>query len=341
MEYLYIAAFWIFLSAAIHYLARILPKERWQMLAGIPLVKNPDGSWTGLNLTWYGVFNAVAYTLGAGLAVVLLGAAGVNHPQLALLVCGMLGLCTPASKLIARVVEGKHHTLTVGGAAFTGILVAPWLAVLIAPDVPVFAVLAAMSIAYALGEGVGRMACLSFGCCYGRPVDSLPPFWRRIFQKRHTVFEGRTKKADYAHGLCGRPLVPVQAMTAHIFTTVACVGLAFFIAGNFTAAMLVPLIVTQLWRTASEFLRADYRGGAERISAYQIMAMVGVIYSALLPLVLPGGGPVPDMGAGFALLQTLPVVFGLQALFVGAFLFTGRSAVTGSELRFTVKEKEI
>lgn len=340
MEYVYIAALWILLSGAIYWVARVLPKERWQMLASVPLIKNADGSWTGLNLTWYGVFNAVAYTLASGLAVVLLGAVGMNQVQLALLVAGVLGLCMPASRLIARVVEGKRHTLTVGGAAFAGIVAAPWIAVLVARDVPVFAILAALSIAYALGEGVGRMACLSFGCCYGRPVASLPPFWRRIFHKWHTTFEGQTKKAGYAHGLCGQPLVPVQAMTAYIFTAAACAGLTFFMAGSFVAAMLVPLAVTQLWRVASEFLRADYRGGG-RISAYQIMAAAGVAYSALLPLILPGGGSVPNMATGFALLQTLPIVFGLQGLFAAAFLFTGRSSVTSSVVRFAVKEKEI
>ena len=32
-------------------------------------------------------------------------------------------------------------------------------------------VLAALAIGYILGEGLGRLACLSFGCCYGKPLD--------------------------------------------------------------------------------------------------------------------------------------------------------------------------
>ena len=39
---------------------RELPDERWQIICAIPVRKMADGSWQGLNLTYYGLFNALA-----------------------------------------------------------------------------------------------------------------------------------------------------------------------------------------------------------------------------------------------------------------------------------------
>lgn len=343
MEYIGIIIFCAALFAGIRWGGRHLPQERWQMLASVPLVRNEDGSWRSLNLTWYGALSALAYTVATATAIVLLGSVGMGLLGLGMMVTGVLGVCIPAAKIIARVVEGKANTLSVGGAAFVGIVIAPWIAwavVSLTGSGAVLPALAALAIAYAVGEGVGRMACLSFGCCYGRPVDSLPEFWRRVFTGRHIVFEGQTKKAAYAHDLCGRPLVPVQLMTAYLYCGVACVGMLYFVAGNFALAMLVPLVVTQVWRVLSEFLRADYRG-EQKISAYQIMAAAGTLYGLALPLVVPAGYVEPVLGAGVNALWSVPVLLLVQAVFIVVFLYTGRSSVTESVVRFMVKEQEI
>jgi prolipoprotein diacylglyceryltransferase len=200
--------------------------------------------------------------------------------------------------------------------------------------------LAALSVAYAVGEGVGRMACLSFGCCYGRPVDTLPEPWRGLFGKWHVVFEGPTKKAAYAHNLCGRRLVPVQLMTAVLYCGAACLGMAFFAAGRFSAAMILPLVTTQVWRVVSEFFRADYRG-ERKISAYQIMAGLGVLYGLVPALALDAPGLEADLGRGAAALWSVPVLLLLQGVFVAVFLYTGRSSVTDSSVCFAVRAGEI
>jgi phosphatidylserine decarboxylase len=57
----------------------------------------------------------------------LLGAAGVPLAGVMVFSVLMLALCVPASRLVARLVEGKAHTFTVGGAVFVGIVAAPWL----------------------------------------------------------------------------------------------------------------------------------------------------------------------------------------------------------------------
>ena len=343
MEYVLIFCFGAALFAFIAWGGRALPGEHWQMLASVPLMKNQDGAWQALNLTWYGALSALAYTLATAVAVVLLSSVGMGLSGLALMVAGMLGLCIPAAKIVARLVEGKANTLSVGGAAFVGIIVAPavaWAVVTLTGSGAVLPALAALAIAYAVGEGVGRMACLSFGCCYGRPVESLPRPWQRIFRRWNIVFHGQTKKAAYAHGLCDRPLVPVQLMTAYLYCLSACVGMAFFVAGSFSAAMIIPLVVTQVWRVVSEFFRADYRG-EQKISAYQIMAAAGVVYGLVPAVLLSGGQVAVNAGQGLGALWSVPVLLLLQGVFLLVFLYTGRSSVTGSQVRFFVKEGEI
>lgn len=343
MEYVLILCFGAMLFAFIAWGGRALPGERWQMMASVPLFKNPDGAWQALNLTWYGALSALAYTLATAVAITLLGSVGMGIAGLVLMVAGMLGLCIPAAKIVARLVEGKPNTLSVGGAAFVGIVVAPfvaWAVVALTGQGAVLPALAALAIAYAVGEGVGRLACLSFGCCYGRPVQTMPEPWRGIFTRWNIVFHGQTKKAAYAHEFCGRELVPVQLITAYLYSAGACLGMMFFAAESYSQAMIVPLVVTQVWRVISEFFRADYRG-EQKISAYQIMAALGVLYGLAPALLLSAPGIAVNLGHGLAALWSVPVLLLLQGVFLLVFLYTGRSSVTGSQVRFFVKEGEI
>ena len=195
----------------------------------------------------------------------------------------MMAICVPASKVMARVIEGKRNTFTIAGAAFLASLILPpgmllaqralasWFDV----RIYVMPVLAASAIVYALSEAIGRMACLSFGCCYGKPVRDASPRLARLFARFPLVFRGDTKKAAYASGLADEPLIPVQTITSLVFTLAGLVGLGFFLSGHWRLAGLVPALATWSWRALSEGLRADYRGNS-RISAYQVMALIAM-----------------------------------------------------------------
>ncbi len=102
-----------------------LPDERWQMLAAVPLRKYPDGTWSGVNLTWYGFFSATAYTAAVAVLIILMGAMGTPAAAIAAMAIAVLAICIPAASIIARLVERKRHVLTVGGAAFAGIIAIP------------------------------------------------------------------------------------------------------------------------------------------------------------------------------------------------------------------------
>jgi hypothetical protein len=326
-----------------------LPKERWQILGSVPTHRHGDGHWEGVNLTYYGLFNALAYTFATAIAFVLMASLGVDPMGILAIALVMLGICMPASKLIARWVEKKKATLSVGGAAFVGIVLGPWLISglkLISGgylhlELSVMAAMAALGIAYSFGEGVGRLACISFGCCYGRALTDLPASLQRLIAPWCFVFEGKTRKIAYASGLDGKKVVPIQAMTAVLYSLCGLIGMWLFLGGNYRAAFLEALLFTQLWRFVSEFLRADFRG-ISKISAYQIMGLLGCLYVIAVVFCFPWtGAQHPVLIKGIAKLWRPEVLLFFQGLALVTFIYTGRSQVTGATIRYHVRAEKI
>lgn len=340
---------------------RVLPGERWQVLAALPWRRMGESSWSGLNLTWYGVLLASAFTFAVAVYALQLGALGASRWQTLAVLLGVTVFAVPSSRLVARIVERKQATLTVGGAVFVGLLMAPLVVVavnasfsMIAPafaPLPVVPALAAIAVAYTFGEGFGRLACVSFGCCYGKPVDHLrSAFWRRLLGPVAFVFQGPTRKVAYASGLAGVPLVPIQAVTAIVYVLTGLAGLAAFLEGHFAAAFVLSVTVSQGWRVWSETLRADYRGTG-KVSAYQWMAAAGIVYAVVVitvvpaSAVLPTGAPslteMPNLLHGLQSLWHPVEVLLLQALWLAMFRFTGCSEVTGSTIALHVHEDRV
>jgi len=328
---------------------RHLPRERWQVLAALPWERQPDGMWRGVNLTYYGLFNALAVALGVALAVFLPATVGLPLGYLAGCIVAFLALLLPASKLVNRLVEGHWHGFTVGGACFVGLLAGPWLILGVSrlalpPEQAVAAVptmLGALLPAYALGEGVGRLACISFGCCYGRPLAACPGWLQKLFARCAFAFEGRLKKASYAHGFEGQPLVPVQALTAVLSSLAGLTGMALFLSGRPVAAFVLAVVATQGWRFVSEFLRADDRG-AGRISAYQWMALAGAVYTLALGWWWPEAPrPAPEVARGLALLWTPGAILFIEAVAALVFVRMGVSTVTASRIALDLRPDRV
>ncbi|WP_183352462.1 prolipoprotein diacylglyceryl transferase family protein [Geomonas silvestris] len=326
-----------------------LPAERWQIAAAVPLNKAGDGSWGGVNLTWYGVLTANAYLAATALALLLMGAAGISLRAIVFLVVLLLLCCVPASRLVAQVVEKKANTFTVGGAVFIGTLVAPWIVELVnrlalgdqGDRVPPLVALSAISIAYAFGEGFGRLACLSFGCCYGKALSHCHPRLARLLAPLALTFTGKTKKIAYASQLDGVKVVPVQALTYVLYCGAGLAGCILFLAGSYAASFLVTLAVTQAWRVVSELLRDDYRG-AGRISAYQIMGILGIAYGFVMAWLFGDDrSPAADLANGWSLIWSPGTLLALQLLWLVIFLYTGLSRVTAATLRFHVEPDKV
>lgn len=329
---------------------RALPQERWQFIAVMPVGKTGADEWQGMNLTFYGFFQATSNALAVMIVFMLLGAIGVDAKAVFALNALTMALCWPAAKLIARVVEKKSHTFTVGGAVFAGALMAPLviqslnatLARALGGEIPLVPALAAMSVAYAYAEGLGRLACISFGCCYGKSLDQLSPRMRRLFESFSFRFAGATKKAAYEGSLEGTPLAPIQAITAVVFILIALAGAYLFLKSYFSASLLFAAAGTQMWRFLSERLRADHRGATRKISVYQVMALLIAPYAAAVVLFFPiGQMEIPEIVAGLNLLWNPAVLLFCQALWLAVFLITGRSMVTGSKLSFFVRADRI
>lgn len=356
----------IFSAGALTWGIRTLPRERWQMIAAVPLHKRTDGHWDAFNLTYYGFFSASAYAFGTILFLLLAASAGIAPRISGALLAVVLCICAPASKLIARIVEKKRHTFTIGGASFLGILLMPILFVaakftlpFFVPDVAasfaVLPMLAASAIAYTFGEGFGRLACLSFGCCYGMPVRQariMSSPLVRFFANYALVFEGETKKTAYESRLAGEPLIPVQAVTAVLYCITGIAATVLFLNGHYSYATLLAIAVTQGWRAYSEFLRADFRGN-HRFSVYQRMSLIGLAYTAAAVTLLntsflraalrisPVSSSVPQIAAGLAIFSSPLLLVAIQMLWVAMFLWIGRSSVTGSNISFFVHRERV
>jgi hypothetical protein len=328
---------------------RTLPAERWQICASLPTVKDSSGQWEGVNLTWYGLLTANAYVAAVGILFILLGAIRIPLPGIAVLALTLLSLCVPASRAVARFIEKKPQTFTVGGAVFVGIIAAPWVVLFVNRTVGTFmgfhihpmAALAAFTIAYSFGEGLGRLACISFGCCYGKPLKDAPSWQKRIFTDRCFVFSGQTKKIAYASGMDGEQVLPVQALTALLYVTTGLSAILLFMQAHYTGAFMLATVVTQGWRFLSETLRADHRGKG-RFSAYQVMCLLAIPYACGVILVAPSGSvPFPDIVSGIRSLWHPGMLLFLQFIWLVIFLYTGRSTVTGATMTFHVHRDRV
>ncbi|MEW6261860.1 MAG: prolipoprotein diacylglyceryl transferase family protein [Thermodesulfobacteriota bacterium] len=327
---------------------RSLPTEKWQIIAAIPRSKN-GGDWEGTNLTFYGFFLASALALSAALLVVMLGAIEVMFLEAFLIAAPVLAVGVPASRWVARVVENKPQTATVAGASFIGLALAPWLILALrrilgpdsGPGLDVVPILAALAVAYAFGEGLGRLACISFGCCYGKPLADCHPFLQRLFRGRSFIFSGPTKKIAYESRLDGRPVLPIQAITSLVCVGAGLAGLYLFLTGHFRTAFLLSLTLTQLWRAFSETMRADYRGHG-RFTVYQYLALAAVVYGLSIVLTFPTApSAAPRLSLGLDLLWRPEALLALQGLWLAVFLSRGLSKVTGASIRFYVRGSQI
>ena len=339
----------IFLSGLVIWAFKRLPDERWQFLASVPIMKDAGGTWHGLNFTYYGLLTANALVFGLGLLIILFGALHIPTVITLAFIVSVLAICLPAARWVAMLVEGKQCTFTIAGAFFVGIFVAPFVvyslnAYLPAagyPAVPIVPALAAIMIAYAFGEGLGRLACISFGCCYGVALFDTHPLLRRVFDHWHFVFYGSMKKISYASGLEGKQVVPIQAITCLLYVGVGLAATLMFLNGAYALAFVSSMTVTQGWRTMSELLRADYRGDG-KISAYQVMGMLAIVFAITVSSLLPADRMLaPELAAGIETVWRPEVFLLLQAIWGIVFIMFGKSMVTGAHISFHLHHDRI
>jgi prolipoprotein diacylglyceryltransferase len=343
-EIIFVSALAVILLLLLRWGFRTLPGEEWQIMASLPVSKSTSGEWRGINLTYYGLLTANAYVIAVAVFLVLMGAIHVQLEGAAIMTLSILLICVPASRIVAIIVEKKRHTFTVGGASFVGIIMAPAAILLINrtlnSNIPLIPALSAIAISYSFGEGIGRLACISFGCCYGRPLAGAHPLLQMLFNRYSFIFLGKTKKIAYERGLDGVKVVPIQAITTVMYCSAGIAGTLLFMLSHFTLAFILTITVTQGWRALSEMLRADYRGEG-KISSYQIMAIISIIYSGAISLLFNSRfSGTASVAAGFAS-WTAPITYSLMILWLTVFIHTGLSTVTGATITFHVHRDRI
>ena len=170
---------------------------------------------------------------------------------------------------------------------------------------------------------------------------SCSPFISSLFRRHHFKFDGSLKKAVYEGGLEKQPLVPVQAITSAVNCTAGVVSVYLFLNGYYRISFLVAIVVTQLWRFMSEFVRADYRGKG-RLSIYQGMSVVMVFYCIITVLfsgdVLARTASITD---GIAGIVNVPYLVFIETLWGSLFFLLGKSGVTGSEISLFIRRERM
>lgn len=341
----------VFIMPGLVWASKNLLNERWQVLAAIPSQKNHEcehGSWQGRNLTFYGVLLANGCLAGAIVFILLCSSIGLSLEVILFLTGIILIVSMAAASFLARIIENKKNTLTVAGGATVGLYLLPLCIVMISNteflqpiNLPLIPIMAATSIGFILGEGLGRLACISFGCCYGKAISDLSPLVAKVFSGPGCIFHGHTKKIAYASQLDGRKVVPIQAMTSFLYVLVAIIAIYLFLENHFRWALALSLIVAMGWRIFSERLRADYRGGG-RITAYQFMSMANICFCMIL---LGWGGTSqglnPVLSDGLSVFWDPAVILFLQFIWLVIFFYTGVSKVTGSTVTFKVHMENI
>lgn len=155
------------------------------------------------------------------------------------------------------------------------------------------------------------------------------------------MFSGKTKKIAYEGGLDGIKVIPIQAITAVLYITTGIIGTFLYLKSYYIAAFIITIIVTQAWRSFSEVLRADYRGGG-KFSIYQIMAIIAIGYSlGIIPFLSSTFTVDAGIMAGLFSLWNPAVIFFSLGVWFAIFLYTGRSTVTGSTVTFHVHKDRI
>ena len=327
-----------------------LPREEWQFICSFPSRKTGRGRWQGWNLTYYGFFTALALSAASVFFLIMMLSLQISLIITVLIIGIILIFCLPAAGLTAGLLEKKKYTLSVGGTFFVGMLIAPWVILsasfavkkYFAYELSLLSVMSAMIIAYSIGEGLGRLACISFGCCYGRALTQCHPLIKKVFKNINFTFTGKLKKISYAHQWDGQQVIPIQALTAVIYCFSGLLGMFLFFRGFVILPLLLNLLVTQVWRILSEFMRADYRGEG-KISGYQIMASLSVVYGLIVVYLFQSenNNIMPDLFLGLQAIWDPFIIVLLIILWIATFIYTGKSKVTNAEIEFCIVEKNI
>lgn len=331
---------------------RKFTQEKYQFIAAVPIKKNGN-VWKGINFTFYGFITASSIVLGISIFYLLMLMQSYPGIMIILVVAPILIVGILSAKFLAILIEKKKSVFSVGAAVFVSFLISPfvvyfvnnYLGSMLGIEIDFMYFMSAVSVSFLFGEGIGRLACISYGCCYGKPVGSLSPIWKRVFKKINFVFYGKTKKIAYASNYDEIPVVPIQAITSIVCNTIGVLGLYLLMNGYVFLSFLISSIWVFLWRFLSEFMRSDYRGGVKQVSLYQVFSLVSIVYAILIALISNHFFVINfksyDLIVVLEKFWSANTLVILQLVWFFCFVYFGKSNMTTSKIEFAVKEELI
>jgi phosphatidylglycerol:prolipoprotein diacylglycerol transferase len=236
-----------------------------------------------LTIHTYGLLVATAFLLGIFLAMRDAKRKGLDPELILDLGMYILAAAIIGSRLFEVAVEYRYymaHPLEIlmiwkGGLVFYGgfilaLFTAVWY--LNKHKLPVWQVGDIMAPSIALGQAIGRLGCLSAGCCYGKPTD-LP--WAVTFTNPDSL------------AVLGVPLHPTQ-----VYESIGafCIFLGLFIFRNKKSfdgqVFWLYVLLYSVLRFSLEFLRGDVARGFVRLAGFDLSTSQAVGVFAFLTAVV-------------------------------------------------------
>jgi phosphatidylglycerol:prolipoprotein diacylglycerol transferase len=284
-----------------------------------------------ITLVTFGLWAAVGWAFGGFVALARVAQAGLLvHWLVPVLAAGVPVLAILGSRLLEILVNIRAYVANPGrklpetGFAFQGALVACTLALMAIGGVqglPVLRLLDALVLGLPLGHAFGRLGCLAYGCCHGRPSSSRCAI--RYFDP--------DSKPVWKEGLSGMPLHPTQLYSAMGNVALFLLLNGFAEHGPHREGTLAAtyLLVNSSGRFGTEFLRWPLRG-SRALKPFQWVS-VALFCSGLAMLAWSMSHPGFDFSMSAGLwwatvdaLEHLPFVLGGSGILFLGFGIHGR-----------------
>ncbi|MFN7972409.1 MAG: prolipoprotein diacylglyceryl transferase [Acidobacteriota bacterium] len=240
---------------------------------------------------FYGVFLALGYFTAFAFAARLGKRDGIDPDKIWDLSIWVLVSAVVGSKALLAVVDPEHaFSLRTAGVFYGGFVAATAVGMWYVRRhaLPFWRVCDVAGPAIALGEGIGRIGCLSVGCCWGKETTSAL---------------GIVFTSQYAHSVVGVPLGvplwPTQIILSINGFLLAAVLLFIARFRRFDGQVFWSFVLLHsVTRGMIEFLRGDPRGSLGPLSTSQVVA-IGTALVAVAALVVlarrpRGGSPIVE-----------------------------------------------
>lgn len=251
----------------------------------------------GFTVVNFGLFAAIGAAVGAWVTILYQLQLQLRVSEFALLMYGITPLAIVlGSRLhgllldVPLLLENPRRALAQTTFAFYGGVAATTLAVLYTVEVhniPALPLLDSFALGLPLGHAIGRVGCLTYGCCHGRPTTAS---WSIRFTNPESKVVWHSKLADAR-------LHPTQLYECFGGVAVFALLLGLAMRGAPSGALGAGyLMLASALRFGVEFLRTPPRPTRGRLNLNQAIAFGLFLLGAGVALAIWGAVPARPMG---------------------------------------------